>query len=165
MNINVPRIKAFKVGTDELDIDTLLRYPFEDVSEASELLPAAMSWLGTQRGYFKGLLIQAELDLKATKARLYFNYRQNGIESEGLAGKQTEAAIEHAINMHPDLKLQVEIVARYEKVVSQLNTHIEALSYKIELVRTGEATNRRTTDQGSMTDEELAARAQAAKTE
>lgn len=151
----VPQIKPFKVGTEGLDIDWMLKHPFDDVHEASEKLPAAMAWLGWQRAWYKELLYNAEVAVKTAKGTVYHHYRAEGFESDGFTGKPTEAAIEHAINVHPDVIAQHGKVAKYEGVISKLTTYICALEHKIDLVRTGEATHRKVVENEPPTDEEI----------
>jgi hypothetical protein len=160
MKVPVPKVKAFKVGGDELDLDWLLKHDFDDIREASELLPAAMAWLGWQRAYYKEQLYIAEVAIKTVKAKLYFKYREHGLESDGFSGKPTETAIEHAINVHEDLAAQHALAAKFERVVCNLAGYIDALNTKVELVRTSEATHRKVTEHEPLSDEELTSMAQ-----
>jgi hypothetical protein len=159
-NPTVPHIKAFKIGGEELDVDYFLKHDFDDIREASEVLPASMAWLGWQRAYFQEQLYMTEVALKSCRAKLYQHYKANGLESDGYAGKATEAAVEHAINSHPEMADIFAKIGKYTRIISNLMSYIFAFERKIELVRSGEATHRKVVDNEPLTDEELQERAQ-----
>ncbi len=156
MNTSIPTLKKFKVGNDELDIDALLKRDYEDVREASQVLPAAMSYLGWQRGYYREQLFNAEVSVKEVKARLTLKYKIEGLESDGYMGvKPTEGAIEAAVLVHPDTIAAQNLVGKFVRVVDNLFAQIDAFKHKIELVRSGEATTRQAAAHEPLSDEEL----------
>ena len=154
-DLQIPKIKSFKVGTDELNVDELLKRDYDDVREASQVLPAAMAWLGYQRAYFQEQLYIAETAVKDKRGQLYLYFRENGLTETGFNGKTTEGAIESAVNVHPELEEAHKAVAKYTRLVSYLTAYIFAFERKIELVRTGEATHRRAVEHEPPSDEEL----------
>lgn len=156
MNNPVPLLKKFKVGNDELDIDALLKRDYDDVREASQVLPAAMSFLGWQRSYYREQQYVAEAAVKEVKAKLTLKYKAEGLDSDGYVGvKPTEGAIEAAVLIHPETVAAQKLVGKYLRIVDNLFAQIDAFRHKIELVRSGEATTRQAAAHDLPSDEEL----------
>lgn len=156
MNITVPLLKHFKVGNDVLDIDGLLKRDYDDVREASQVLPGAMSFLGWQRSYWREQQYLAEAAIKNVKAELTLKYKMEGLDSDGYTGvKPTEGAIEAAVLVHPRYVEAIKKAASYLRHVDNLFAQIDAFKYKIELVRSGEATTRQAAAHDLPSDEEL----------
>jgi len=161
MNTLIPPLKKFKVGNDEMDIDALLKRDYSDVREASQVLPAAMSYLGWQRSYYREQQYLAEVAVKEIKARLTLKYKMEGMDSDGYIGvKPTEGAIEAAVLVHPDVVDAQNRVGKCLRIVDNLFAQIDAFKYKIELVRSGEATTRQAAAHELPSDEELENRSQ-----
>lgn len=156
MSNPVPPLKKFKVGTEELDIDALLKRDYDDVREASQVLPAAMSYLGWQRAYYREQQYLADAAVKEVKSRLTLGYKMNGMDGDGYVGvKPTEGAIEAAVLVHPDMIAAHQRAAKLLRIVDNLYAQIDAFKFKIELVRSGEATTRQAAAHDLPSDEEL----------
>ena len=156
MNTSVPPLKSFKVGNDVLDIDALLKRDYDDVREASQVLPAAISYLGWQRSYYKEQLYLAEANVKTVKGQLTLRYKMDGMAGDGYGDiKPTEGTVEAAVLVHPDYLAALKKAAAYTRHVDNLYAQIDAFKYKIELVRTGEATTRQAAAHDLPSDEEL----------
>jgi hypothetical protein len=154
--IPIPPLKPFKVGTEELDIDGLLKRDYDDVREAAQILPAAMSYLGWQRAYYSEQRYIAEVAIKEVKARLTMKYKAEGLDADGYVGvKPTEGAIEAAVLVHPDVLAAHRQYAKWVRIVDNLYGQIDAFKFKIELVRSGEATTRQAVAHDLPSDEEL----------
>ena len=85
----------------------------------------------------------------------------DGLDADGYIGvKPTEAAIEAAVLVHPDLLAAQQRVAKLARIVANLYAQIDAFKFKIELVRSGEATTRQAAAHDLPSDEELENRSQ-----
>lgn len=153
--IPVPFVKSFKVGNDELKLDDLLKRDYDDIREAAQVLPAAMAWLGQQKAYYSEQLYLAETAVKAKKGELTLRYKEHGLEQDGYNVKATDSTVEAAVNIHPEVEAAHKNVAKYQRIVSGLFSAIFALERKIELVRSGEATQRRAVEHEPLSEEEL----------
>lgn len=163
--VPVPTLKSFKVGNDELNIDYLLKRDYDDVREAAQILPAAMSYLSWQRAYYSEQKYLAEVAVKDVKARLTLKYKAEGLDSDGYVGvKATEGAIDAAVLVHPDVAGAHSRYAKWVRIVDNLYGQIDALKFKIELVRSGEATTRQAAAHDLPSDEELENQASKHKT-
>lgn len=162
--MSVPIIKSVKIGKDELNINELLTRDYDDVREAGQILPAAMSWLSWQRAYYQEQLYMAEVTVDTIEGELTLKYKTEGLEGDGYAVKATEGAIDAAIAINPQILEQHRQVGKCKRIVHMLTGHINALERKIELVRTGEATQRRAVEHEPLSDEELENKAHARTT-
>jgi hypothetical protein len=139
----VPKLANIKVGQDTLDLDYLLNTDFEDVREASEQLPAAIAWLGYNRGYAYERLTIAEQEWNEAEARVYFELRGGGFVEKGYGEKMTEEALKKAVVLDESVGQAALAYASAKRWLEVYNSTIEALMAKLDLVRTSEATRRR----------------------
>lgn len=156
----VPPLKPFKVGTEVLPIDELLKRDYDDVREASQVLPGAMSYLAWQRSYYREQQYLAEASVKEVKAKLTLKYKAEGLEADGYGVKATEGAIEAAVLIHPETIAAQKLVGKYIRIVDNLFGQIDAFRHKIELVRSGEATTRQAAQHDLPSEEEVEKRYQ-----
>lgn len=156
MNNPVPPLKPFRVGTETLPIDSMLKRDYDDVREASQILASAISFLSWQRSYYREQLYLAEAKIKEVKARLTLRYKMEGLEADGYVGvKPTEGAIEAAVLAHPDTLEAIKDAGKWLRIVDNCYGQIDAFKYKIDLVRSGEATTRQAAARDLPSDEEL----------
>jgi len=141
--IVVPKLANIKVGADTLDLDYLLNNEFEDVREASEQLPAAIAWLGYNRGYAYERLTICEQEWNEAEARAYFDLRAGKFLEKGYGEKMTEEALKKAVALDETVSEAVAAYASAKRWLEVYNSTIEALMAKLDLVRTSEATRRR----------------------
>jgi hypothetical protein len=143
MNPPVPRLKNIRVGDAVLDLDRLLNADYDNVSEASEKLPAAISWLVYQRALMVEQVALCDRQEDQTKAEVYFALKGGGFESAGYGSKPTDTAIKMAMLLDPGVKAAGERMAKFQRYLALYTGQIDALKAKLELVRTSEATRRR----------------------
>jgi hypothetical protein len=141
-NYDVPVLTAFKAGGQRLDIEAILNAPYEDVGEAAAAIPAAIGWLGYQEGQAKARVVNTDFHLKKAWAKEYFALKGGEFVSRGHGEKMTEEALKHAVALSPEVEKAVEAHAAAEKDAKWLSRTIDALSAKMELLRTVEATRR-----------------------
>mgnify|MGYP001614093028 CR=1 FL=1 len=142
----VPRLKNLRIGNEVLDLDRLLNADYENVAEASEKLPAAISWLSYQRAAMTEQVMLFDRREEQAKAEAYFALKNGEFEARGHGIKPTDAALKMAVLLDPAVIQSGKDFARYKRHLALYSGQIEALRSKLELVRTSEATRRRLID-------------------
>jgi hypothetical protein len=138
----VPVLRALKIGDEKVDLNYLLNSPFEDIREACECIPAAMGYIGDVRSRMVERMLMADKTWKESEAKAYFSLRNGRFQAEGYGDKMTEEALKRAVELDPTVREWAEKYANYKRNVEWLNDTIQALRYKIELVRSSETTRR-----------------------
>lgn len=141
--VSTPVMRSFTVGDQTVDIMALLTAAFEDISEAAERLPPYIGWFGYQKALALERVINNKNRWKEAEAKEYFDLKNNGgFVRQGFGEKMTEAALERAVILSPTVQQAVAAYAKAEKDYEWLKHTIEALTAKMELVRSSEATRR-----------------------
>jgi hypothetical protein len=137
-----------------LDIGHYLTHSYDDVSEASQELPAMLEWVHTrlQVVYEKRLILKAELEEAMAKA--WFDLQGHGAGSfaENFHGKPTAEAINHAVNLDQHVCKLKRTLAVYTAWTQRLNNLQSSIQAKLDLVRSTEATRRTVFDETPGTD-------------
>lgn len=139
----VPLLSVLTIDGETIDLDYLLNAPYEDVSEAAEKLPGAISWMNDKRADAYEQLALATRKHKEEQARQYFELREGGFEERGLGGKVTETALKMAVMLEPSVIAAATIMESWDARLMRVTGQIEAVQAKLDLVRTSEATRRR----------------------
>lgn len=138
----VPVLKSYTVGDETADLTAILCAPYEDIGEAVEALPGWIGWFGYQRGVAVERMLKADFAWKQAEATQYFELKNGAFVTQGFGDKPTEAALEHAVVLTPQVKAAADEYAKCKRNVDWISSTIEALKTKFELVRSGEATRR-----------------------
>jgi len=139
----VPRLSKFTIDGETLDLDYLLTTEFENVSEAAEKLPSAISWLNWKRADMVEQVALAERRLKEEEARQYFELRNGAFEERNYGGKMTDKAVILAVRLEQSVSRAAETLASWQAMLARIYGQVDALQAKLDLVRTSEATRRR----------------------
>lgn len=140
---SIPNLSTFKSPDGQVvDIDSLLKSEYEDIGEASARLPPNIGFLGYHKAKAIERLINNKHRLKEAEARAYFALKGGEFVAKGFGEKMTESALEHAVNIDPQVIAASEAYAKEEKTFEWLVATIKALEAKLELVRSVEATKR-----------------------
>lgn len=140
--IFVPVLKSYTVGDVTADIGSILNAPYEDIAEAAEAIPGWIGWFGYQKGLASERLLNAEFAWKQAEATQYFELKNGAFVTQGFGEKPTEAALEKAVLLTEQVKAAAEQYSKCKRHVDWINSTIEALKAKFELVRSSEATRR-----------------------
>jgi len=138
----VPVLKSFRVGDDVIDLNYLLNAPYEDIGEASDMIPAAIGWMGYQRGIAMERLIIAEQEWKAAESRSYFDLKNGAFTAKGFGEKPSEEALKKAVVLCDPVTEACQDYAKRKRHVEWLTFSIDALKAKLDLVRSSEVTRR-----------------------
>ena len=139
---SIPALMKFEINGQVADIDFILKSVYEDISEADERIPPWLGWFGYQKAKASERIINHKHHLKEAEAKEYFALKGGEFVSKGFGEKMTETALEHAVALSPEVKQAVELYAKAEKDYEWTKHTIEALSAKLELIRSSEATRR-----------------------
>lgn len=139
----VPKLKDLKISGETLYLEYLLNCDFDNVAEAAQSLPAAICWLGTQRGVQYQRVEACKRYVKEAEARAYFSLKGGQFEAQGYGTKPTEVAIKHAVSLDEDVQTASVTLEKAQRFLIVYTTQIDALRGKLEMTRTSEATRRR----------------------
>jgi hypothetical protein len=139
---SIPVLTAYVIGDQTADIDVILKAVYEDIGEAAERIPPWLGWFGYQKAKAAERIINHKYHLKEAEAKEYFALKGGEFVSKGFGEKMTETALERAVVLSPEVKQATKVYAQAEKDYEWLKHTIEALSAKLELIRSSEATRR-----------------------
>lgn len=137
---------------ETLDIDYYLTTPYDEISEATNELPAIIEWLNELKASYIENRDVAEIELKRVVGETYFNLRGLGKVAFGEqygGANMTEDALGHAVDIDAKVNAQRKMVAAWNGNVSRVAGSIFSLQAKVELLRSSEATRRRVYDENS----------------
>lgn len=139
----MPDIKPITIDGQTVDVNCFLKAAYDDVSEASQQLPALLEWVSeTLQGYSESKLLSKRL-LAEAEATAYFSLKR---DEDGFSahypGKMTEDALKHAVNLEPAVKEAAREYISWDSWVDRLYNLQRSLQAKLELVRSSEATRR-----------------------
>jgi hypothetical protein len=140
--VSIPILKSYTVADVTVEIDKILNAPYEDIGEAAESIPAYLGWFGYQKACAAERLINYDYNLKEMEARAYFDLRGGQYVAKGFGEKVTEEGLKKAVILVEEVKAASMKHAKAKKDFDWMNSTIEALRAKLELVRSREATRR-----------------------
>lgn len=141
-SVNLPKLGAIELGEFSLDIDYFLKADYQGALAASRELPAVVEWVASELQIAIENKIIAKQDVKAAEGAAFLDLRGALWERRGYAGKQTESAIEAAVQQETSVKEAHRNFASWSGWVSRLHNTLISLQAKLDLVRTTEATRR-----------------------
>ena len=139
----IPDIPSIDLPDFKLDVQHFLTKEYPDIGQAVVELPVVGEALNARLQLFiedKGI---AEQKLGQAKGRAYFALKNGDLVRKGLAEKATDAAIAHAVNLDDDVIKWGEQVAVLTGWVERFKNLHKAVQFKLELVRSNEATRRK----------------------
>lgn len=141
--LSIPVIKNYKTtdGT-VVDVEAILTASFEDIGEAASQIPPYLGYFSYQKGLMRQMWINGEHRVKEAEAKAYFALKNGEFISKGFGEKMTESAVEHAVDIDPNVIKAVEELAIARKNYEWIQGQIDALQAKLDLVRSSETTRR-----------------------
>lgn len=153
----MPKPKLPHLGTVDLDgysldLDHYLTRAYDDISQASEELPALAEWVNIQLQSLVEQRLVKKQEIHEVEAAAYFDLRREGAFTErGYHGKATDTAVGYAVALDESVKNVHREFAVLTGWVNRLSALQTSLQSKLELVRSTEAT-RRTIEHGGLDD-------------
>ena len=138
----IPNIKNISVEGQTVVLGDYLSRDFSDIREASETLPSVLGFLGQARARALADTMMAKRMLAQAKATVYFALRNGEFETRGFGGKPTEEALKHAIALDENVIAAAEYHEKTVRFFGVLDSSVDAMTSKMDLVRSSEATKR-----------------------
>jgi hypothetical protein len=148
----LPKLDKIELGEYALDIDYFLKTDYQGGAAASKEIPAIIEWVNSELQIAIEKKIITKQAMKKAAGAAFLDLRGPALwERRGYAGKQTEGAIEAAVNQEDSVTEATETFAYWSGLVSRLNNTLISLQAKLDLVRTTEATRRALVDEDDQT--------------
>lgn len=139
-----PKLIPIILDGTKVDIAYYLSGDFEDISIVCEELPAVIEWINEQFQRMHESRLVQEQKLKQAEATVYFALKSGGFaERYHAAGRCTEEAVKHAIQLDVDVIAAHESFAVLDAWCRRLHNLQDSLQAKLQLIRTVEATRRK----------------------
>ena len=146
--IKVPQLEVLDMGDGQtLNLDALFRHDFEEIAEACEKLPGIMEWVNTKLQEFTETKIMLSRQAKETEARAWLDYKGGKLADDFPGMSVTEKTLDKAALIHPDVVSINKKLATYSAWVYRLQNLQLSLQMKYDLIRSSEATRRKTFDE------------------
>lgn len=134
----LPTLDPITLQGFELDVDHYLKKDYDDISMASEELPALIEWINMLVQIYAEAKIVAKQEIKEVEAEAYAE-----AQAEPTDGKKTEASLGRAATLNPKVMAAHRRFARLSGWVSRLVNLQISLQSKLDLVRSTESTRRK----------------------
>lgn len=143
----LPKLPNLILMDQTIDLNYFLGREYVDIAEAAIQLPTLIEILNYTCQVNKENLLRAEAALSRQRAETYFYLKQGGFQSEGYGEKPTEEAIKMAVQLNPKVQELLEDIAIYSAWDDRYRNMMRTFQFKLELVRSTEATRRRLPDE------------------
>lgn len=139
----LPELPAIELEGFTLEISHYLMKEYIDIGEAATELPALIENLNYQAQCNTESLMRKEAELGRVMAEIYFSLKNGGFQRAGYGEKTTEDALKMAIKLDPKVQELQEDVAIRTGWSDRLKNLMKTFQFKLELVRSTEATRRK----------------------
>lgn len=139
----LPKIPPIELDGFSLDVNYYVTKEYRDIGEAVIELPAVVEWLNYQNQIALETKISLKAQIDRTEAQAYFDLKNGDFQRKGYGDKATEDALKRAVCLDREVEKLTEQYAIYAALVDRLSNIQRSLSFKLELVRSNEATRRK----------------------
>lgn len=129
-------------GRTDLNIQKYLNRDYDNIYQASVDLPVILQFLTDTLQDYKIKLLNKKNKIRRLEAQLYLRIKKYGMEEMGFSGKITEETVLRAIALDPEIQEEQDSLAVIIGTTTWIQNTIQVFSYKIEMIRSKEATNR-----------------------
>ena len=141
-----PKLGPIRYGDFSLDLEYYLGGDYVDIIRVASELPAAIEWVNAALQDWTERKIIAKQFVEQVEATVYFELKNGGFEAKGYAGKPSEDAVKHAIQLDERVTEAHRKYAVLYAWVQRLYNVQGSLQARLDLVRSSEATRRRLTE-------------------
>jgi hypothetical protein len=138
----LPKIPPLELDGFSLDVNYYVTKEYNDIQEAAVELPAIIEWLNWQNQIAIESKIRTKSQIDRSEAQAYFDLKNGGFQRKGYGDKATEDALKRAVALDEASAQLAEDFAVYSALVDRLTNVQRSLQFKLELVRSTEATKR-----------------------
>lgn len=138
----LPKLEPVELEGYKLDLQYFFTKEYREIGEASIELPSVIEWLNFQlQGQIESKH-RKKAELERAEATSYLGLKNGGFTRQGYGDKPTEVALDHAVKLDADVTRLNEELAIITGWVDRLYNLQKSLQFKLELVRSNEATRR-----------------------
>jgi len=138
-NDELPKLEPIKLQGYELNVDLYLKKDYNDISVASEELPALIEWVNMLVQIYTEKKLVAKQEIKEVEAEAF-----NRLESDPeFTGKKTDTNLSRQIVLQEDVKKAHRRFAVLSGWCGRLINLQISLQSKLDLVRSTESTRRK----------------------
>jgi hypothetical protein len=139
VSTELPKLESIELQGYALDVDYYLKKDYNDISVASEELPALIEWVNMLVQIYTEKKLIAKQEIKEVEARAY-----NRLESDPeFTGKKTDTNLSRQIVLQEDVMKAHRRFAVLTGWCSRLINLQISLQSKLDLVRSTESTRRK----------------------
>ena len=138
----LPKLEPLALDGHTLDLNYLFTKEYVDIGDASIELPTVIEWINYQ---LQGQIEQKhrlKSALERAEASAYFALKGGQFARQGYGDKPTEVSLDHAVKLDPDVTALAENLAIVTGWVDRLYNLQRSLQFRLEMVRSSEATRR-----------------------
>lgn len=139
----LPSIPPVVLDGFELDVQYYVQQEYADIQEAAVELPAIIEYLNWQTQIHIESKVSVEAKLERTEAKVYFDLKAGEFQRLGYGDKLTEESLKKAVALNDEVIALKDEVGVYAGWVERLRNLQRSLQFKLELVRSSEATRRK----------------------
>jgi len=143
----LPKLPGLNLLDQTIDLNYFLNREYSDIAEAAIQLPTLIEVLNYNSQLNKETLLRREAELARLRAETYFYLKSGGFQRAGYGDKASEEALKMAIQLDPKIQELLEDIAIYTAWDERYRNMMRTFQFKLELVRSTEATRRRLPDE------------------
>lgn len=139
----LPTVPILDLGAFQVDVNYYLTKDYADIGQAALELPALIEALNWQNQVNRERLYRREAELGRVQAEVYFELKRGGFQQAGYGEKASEDALKMALKLDPrviELQEELAVMTGWDARFRHL---MHALQFKLDLVRSTEATRRK----------------------
>lgn len=142
----LPRIKPIVLDGYSLDVDHFIRQEYLDISKAAIELPVIAEWLNQQAQVYIESKLATKAAIGRAEAEAFFALKNGEFQRKGYGDKSTDKSLAMAVCLDETVIKLNEEYAIYAALVERLTNVQRSIQFKLELVRSSEATRRNLED-------------------
>lgn len=139
----LPTIPPVTLDGYELDVQYYVQQEYLDISQAAVELPTIIEYLNWQTQIHIEAKMSKKAELERVEARVWFELKNGEFQRLGYGDKPTEKAMDHAVALNEDVIALKDEIGIFSGWVERLSNIQRSLQFKLELVRSSEATRRK----------------------
>lgn len=140
---DLPILESVTLDGYTLNLQYYLGQEYAEISEAVVELPTIIEWLNCQLQAQIESKYRRNAELDRAEAKSYFRLKEGGFQRDGYGDKSTEQALKYAVQLDQDVTRLRDDIAVLAGWVERLSNLMKSFQFRLELVRSSEATRRK----------------------
>jgi hypothetical protein len=148
----LPKIPDIELDGYRFEVNYYVTKEYTDISQAAVELPSAIEWLNWQNQIAIESKMASKSNLERAEALAYFALKGGKFIEKGYGEKVTEDGLKRAVCLDETVIECADNLAVFTALVDRLTNIQRSLQFKLDLVRSSEATRRKlVTEMNSVT--------------